>query len=99
MAAVSFSAPELALDDMEAKSLSEGILAVQSHYNFAASAEMMAWVNLAFILMGIYGPRVVLIKMRKVEEKAKKKDKDKSNVTGNIVDIYGSQNHAPTNWR
>lgn len=83
------------LDEAEAKAMSEGILAVQSHYNFAASAEVMAWCNLAFILLGVYGPRVALIRMRKKEERPKEKK-----MTSNVADLYGTTgltdvHHAP----
>lgn len=88
-------APELMLDDAEAKAMSEGILAVQSHYNFAASAEVMAWCNLAFILLGIYGPRIALIRMRKKEEKPKEKKPVTNNVIP-IVDIGLGPHHAPS---
>lgn len=92
MAAMALKSPELVIDDTEAKALSEGILAVQSHYNFAASAEVMAWVNLAAIMLGVYGPRVVLIRERKKTERAK--EKPASETTANIFP-FTATNHAP----
>jgi hypothetical protein len=99
MASVRFSAPELMLDDAEAKAMSEGILAVQSHYNFSASAEVMAWANLAFILFGIYGPRIMLIHERKKEDKSKKKSKGEKIDSPNVTTLYPDglivPHHAP----
>lgn len=90
MAAVGFKTPELMLDETEARAMGEGIMAVQSHYNFDASAEMIAWINLAMILMGIYGPRIMLIKDRKREEKPKKKEGVPQAIPGVPPELMGN---------
>lgn len=95
MAAVGFRAPELMLDETEARAMGEGIMAVQSHYNFDASAEVIAWVNLAMILMGIYGPRIMLIRDRKREESPKKKESAAQVIPGVPPELMG-QVHAST---
>lgn len=64
MAAAFLSSPELVLDPAEAKAMSDGIMEVSRHYPMTVDPKTMAWVNLAIVCGGVYGPRFMVIRSR-----------------------------------
>ncbi len=66
MAAAFLKVPELALTMEESENLSEAITRVSELYDIPLMDEKtMAWVNLAIVAGGIYGPRFVAAKINK----------------------------------
>jgi hypothetical protein len=62
--------PELMLEETEAKQLSDAVSRVSELYEIPLMDERtMAWVNLAIVAGGIYGPRVVAAKMNRKKHK------------------------------
>lgn len=90
MGAAALSSPELVLDDAEAKTLAEGIAAVQEHYNYTASAETIAWANLVAAMVAVYGPRVYLIHDRKKKERRSKKAPQPQSAASEFDNVYQS---------
>ncbi len=75
MAAGALKAPELALDEDEAKLLGKALLQVEQQFPTKIDPRMIALVNLAGSLGIVYGPRIVAIRMRVSEERKAKKPK------------------------
>jgi hypothetical protein len=74
--------PELILDDKEAKNLSEAIVKVQSYYpNTIFNQKYMDIGALIFVLIGVYGTRIVAINERLKSEREKAKSDNAVNVT------------------
>ena len=62
--------PELMISESESEALAKSVARVAEFYDFAIlSDEAMAWVNLAMVAGGIYGPRFVAATLRPSEEK------------------------------
>ena len=80
MGAMVLSAPELQIDNGEAKLLAEAVNAVQEHYNFEASETAIIWTNLIGAVIAVYGPRAMVIAARKSKERqqAKKRQEEKA---------------------
>lgn len=68
-AASALKAPELELDQTEARNLAEAVAEVQRHYNAVIDPKMMAWIGLFGVAGTIYGPRVAAMRIRKGMEK------------------------------
>lgn len=66
--AAGLSAPELVLQEAEAKVIAENVVAVARHYDLQASAKATDWGNLVVSLGVVYGGRVVAITVRKTAE-------------------------------
>jgi hypothetical protein len=65
--------PELALDESEARQLAEAAAEVQSHYEASfIDPKTMAWIQLGMVAASVYGPRAVVVMMRKKQEKEAK---------------------------
>jgi hypothetical protein len=72
MAATFLKTPELALDEAEAKQLSDAVTRVSELYEIPLMDEKtMAWVNLAITAGTIYGPRAVAVVAVKMNRKPK----------------------------
>lgn len=69
MASSAFKIEELALDEEEAKALSEGVKEVASHYDIEPDPKIMAWVGLIGTCSAIYAPRIMAYKMRRAQER------------------------------
>jgi hypothetical protein len=64
--------PELELSKEESQKLADAAASVAVYYDIEASKKTMAWVNLSFVMGGIYGSRFITIRHnRKVEREAK----------------------------
>lgn len=72
MLAAKLEAPEFILDPPTANRMAIAIGAVQELYPVNVSAKAVAWTNLAMTLGAVYGPRVMLMKHRKQQARAKK---------------------------
>lgn len=73
MGAAFLKVPELELDQDEAKRLSDAVNRVQSEYNMPIlDPKTLAWINLAMVAGGVYGPRFAAHSIRKKKEKAQK---------------------------
>lgn len=71
--AAGLHAPELELSEVEAKTVSENLVAVARHYDLQATAKATDWSNFAISLGIVYGGRVTRIMARKnVEARAKR---------------------------
>jgi hypothetical protein len=66
--AAGLAAPELALQEAEAKIVAENIVAVARHYDLQATAKATDWGNLIVSLGVVYGGRIVAITARKSAE-------------------------------
>lgn len=75
MAAGAFNAPELLLDDAEAKQVSNAIGEVAKHYSVNVDPKTLAWLNLGWAVSCVYGSRVVAIGMRKRNEAKAEKER------------------------
>lgn len=56
-------APEIALDDEEAKQIAAALVNVGKHYNVPVSPIQQAWMGLAFTVGSIYFGKVALLRM------------------------------------
>jgi len=64
MGATFLKVPELALSEDESKALGEAVVKVTELYDVPMMDEKtLAWVNLAMVASGIYGPRIVAAKI------------------------------------
>ncbi len=63
-------APELSINESEARLYAEAINEVSAHYNNYIDPKLMAWVNLVMCAGGIYAPRIMAIKIRLETEAA-----------------------------
>jgi len=64
MGATILAAPELRLDESEARGLADAIGQVAAHYGGIPDSKYMAWGNLAVLAGAIYGPRIVVMRNR-----------------------------------
>lgn len=71
MLAAGFKVEELAIDEKEAKMLSDAIVNVSQHYQTVIDPKLQAWLALLGIVGAIYVPRVFALAQAK-----KKKDKE-----------------------
>lgn len=55
---------EFELDTDEAKKLGRGIQNVARHYDIPATQKTIDWTNLAMIVAGVYGTRIMAYRMR-----------------------------------
>ncbi len=63
--------PALALDATEGRKLAEAGVEVARHYDIAVlSPKAMAWLNLGVIAAGIYGPRIMAMRIKAGLKKA-----------------------------
>lgn len=70
--------PELALTEIEAKTLAKATADVAQFYPATFNPEIMAWFNLASCVGVCYGPRIYMIRKRKeAERKAKNSNPEK----------------------
>lgn len=69
MAAAALNAPELMLDEKEAKQIATATAEVARHYNVSVDPKTLAWMQFGWAVSCVYGPRVVAIVMRKKSEK------------------------------
>lgn len=70
MGAAFLKVPELELDQKEAERLSDAVNRVQAEYNIPIlDPKTMAWINLAMVAGGVYGPRIVAHSLRTKREK------------------------------
>jgi hypothetical protein len=60
---------EFALEDEEARKLSEAAKDVMRHYPIGFSEKTLAWVNLGVVGCGVYGTRFMAYQMRKGAER------------------------------
>jgi len=67
------STPEMVLDESEARILAEGVVPVLDLLDFTPDPRFAAAFGLAVACGRVYGPRVVLIRARKVQEAEDKK--------------------------
>lgn len=68
--AIAVKAPELQLNDAEAKQYAESIALVARHYDVGASAKTLDWFNLGTAMVAIYGTRFMMIADRRRRERA-----------------------------
>lgn len=61
--------PEARIEQEEAAKLAQALAAVNAHYATVFNPKIVAWVNLASVGAGIYGPRVLAYGIRKNAEK------------------------------
>lgn len=73
MLAAGFKVEELAIDEKEAKMLSDAIVNVSQHYHTVIDPKLQAWLALLGIVGAIYVPRVFALVQSK-KEKDKKED-------------------------
>lgn len=78
MMAAGLQAPEMAIEADEAKMLAEAVAEVQRHYPMVIDPRVMAWVNLVSAAGMVYGPRVYMIRKRKIAEAEMAKEKPNS---------------------
>lgn len=90
MAAAALSAPELVIQESDAKSLAIAIAEVSKHYPMTIDPKTMAWVNLVSAAGMIYGPRFYFINQRKKEEG--KKNKAPSHGDASVSILHGLGN-------
>jgi hypothetical protein len=57
--------PELELNQVQAKQYAESLKEVMKHYQTTIDPKKLAWVQLVFVMGGIYGPMVPAIRDRK----------------------------------
>jgi len=81
MLAVLARVPELELDKDDAEKLARGITNVGRHYELQAAQKTIDWTNLAMVAATIYGAKLMLIRHRMREAKAKTDD------AGPVVDF------------
>lgn len=62
---------ELALSEAEANSLALALSTVNSFYNVAVAEKTLAWINLAMVAGGVYGSRIVAIRMNRTARRAR----------------------------
>lgn len=72
MGAAMLKTPELEISKEEAKQLSDAVQAVAKEYNHVINPKTAAWIQLCIACGGIYGTRIVAIRMR---EKSANKSK------------------------
>lgn len=99
-------APELALNEAEAATYAEAINEVSKHYNNYIDPKLMAWINLAICVGGIYVPRVIAIRNRVASEEtttakpkltvvpAPAKNGNAANVPLTPADLFGMEYNA-----
>lgn len=78
--------PELLLDKAEANAMAIAMAEVSKHYDVAVAQKSLDWANLLMVVGGIYGTRLVAIRMRNSREKELRK---KNPATGMPVDTNG----------
>ncbi len=61
---------ELMLDPTEATQLAQATANVSRHYGVAMAAKTVDWINFAMVAGGIYGTRLIAIRMRRQYERA-----------------------------
>ena len=61
--------PEFELEEEEAKRLAEASMKVMKHYEYTVNPTTLAWCQLGFVGLQVYGPRVALIMNKKPEAK------------------------------
>ncbi len=64
------NSPEMTLADEEATGFLIAAQNVMRHYSIEATQRSLDWVAFFGCVAGIYGPRAVAIKVRRMEEKA-----------------------------
>lgn len=72
MGAALLKVPEFQISPEEAHGLTEAINGVTKHYSVAISEKTLAWANLISMGVGIYGSRLIALKLKKDREKVKK---------------------------
>lgn len=70
--AAAFVAPELALEENEAKELTSALAEVNSFYSQTVDPKLLAWCGLIGVAGKIYGPRVGAFMLRRKFEAAVK---------------------------
>lgn len=74
-------APELVLDEMEAKSLAKAGANVARHYPMEVAQKTLDWGALIYTMGAVYGPRGYLISTRVKKERQQSRQNDAGNVT------------------
>jgi len=69
--AAAFIAPEIAIDESEAKELTAALAQVNTFYSKVVDPKVIAWVGLIGVCGKIYGPRVGAYTIRKASERRK----------------------------
>lgn len=96
MLAVLTRVPEFELDKDDANKLAQASVNVGRHYNLEAAQKTVDWTNLAMIVAQIYGAKLLMYRMRRVEKRKP------SNVSGEdqVLDFNALRNagkiHEPT---
>ena len=60
---------ELALEEAEARKLSEATKEVIKHYPIGVSDKQLAWINLGVVAFGVYGTRVMAFNVRRAADR------------------------------
>lgn len=84
MLAAGFKCEELAIDDKEARMLSDAIVNVSQHYNTVIDPKTQAWLALLGIVGAIYTPRIFALaqsRKKKGDDKPEKGNEIPANVT------------------
>lgn len=82
-----FIAPELEIDEEEAKILGKATADVASHYNVIIDEKTQAWVSLCVALSAVYGPRMFALYHRFNEPKRKQPARAEDE---NVVNLHGA---------
>lgn len=61
--------PEFEIDEAESKSLASASMRVAAHYNIMPDEKTQDWVNLVFVLCGVYGSRMMAYRIRMTRPK------------------------------
>lgn len=73
MGAAMLKTPELEISKDEAKQLADAVQAVAKEYNHVINPKTAAWIQLCIACGGIYGTRIVAIRMREKQTRNKPK--------------------------
>jgi hypothetical protein len=70
MLATVTQSPEFVLADQEARQIAEAAARVGKHYDLTASAKAVDWAGLVMACAAVYGPRIAVVRHRKMYEAA-----------------------------
>jgi hypothetical protein len=93
MLAIQFKAQELVLTEDESKMLAGAFLGVAKYHEQVFDPKKMAYGQLAFALIAVYGTRIIAIKSRKKNEAQQAHTANvETSLPNNVAQFYA---HAP----